>query len=129
MLYKKDFQKIAEIIDCHANKAYGFIVTKPFIEHLADYLVTTNPGFDREKFLAACGVEGNKLYAEGDKMSENLLTTGQIAEQLQEPFSRVLYIISKYRLKPDKRMGIFRLFGEEKVKAIKQGLYDIQIRG
>ena len=62
-------------------------------------------------------------------MSENLLTTGQIAEQLQEPFSRVLYIISKYRLKPDKRMGIFRLFGEEKVKAIKQGLYDIQIRG
>jgi hypothetical protein len=61
-------------------------------------------------------------------MEQELSTVGQIAERLREPPARVSYIISKYRLKPTMRVGIIRLFGEEQVKAIKQGLYNIQIR-
>lgn len=58
----------------------------------------------------------------------NLFTASQIADQLCEPPQRVTYIIRKYRLKPVQRIGIIRLFSEEQVKAIKQGLYGIQIR-
>ena len=55
-------------------------------------------------------------------------TASQIADQLGEPPQRVTYIIRKYRLKPVQRIGIIRLFNEEQVEAIKQGLYGIQIR-
>ena len=58
----------------------------------------------------------------------NLLTASQIADQLGEPPQRVTYIIRKYRLKPVQRVGIIRLFDEQQVKVIKQGLYGIQIR-
>ncbi len=58
----------------------------------------------------------------------NLYTASQIADQLGEPPQRVTYIIRKYRLKPASRVGIIRLFSEEQIKAIKQGLYGIQIR-
>ncbi len=61
-------------------------------------------------------------------VEQNLLTVGQIADVLKEPPARIAYIISKYRLKPVQRIGIIRLFDEEQVKAIKQGLYEIQIR-
>lgn len=62
-------------------------------------------------------------------MADNeLFTVGQISDHLDEPPSRVAYIISKYRLKPIKRIGIIRLFGPEQISAIKRGLYDIQIR-
>ena len=61
-------------------------------------------------------------------LEQNLLTVGQIADVLKEPPARIAYIISKYRLKPVQRIGIIRLFDEEQVKAIKQGLYGIQIR-
>lgn len=59
----------------------------------------------------------------------NLLTASQIADLLAEPPQRITYIIRKYRLKPKERVGIIRLFSEEQVKLIKQGLYGIQIRG
>lgn len=58
----------------------------------------------------------------------NLLTVTQIADRLSEPPPRVAYIIRKYRLKPTERVGIIRLFDDRQVKAIKQGLYGIQIR-
>ena len=58
----------------------------------------------------------------------NLLTASQISDQLGEPPQRVTYIIRKYRLKAVQRVGIIRLFSEEQVKVIKQGLYGIQIR-
>jgi len=58
---------------------------------------------------------------------DDLLTIGQIADRLEEPPARVGYIISKYRLKPVRRVGIIRLFGEQQVEAIRQGLYNIQI--
>ncbi len=61
-------------------------------------------------------------------MTHELLTIGQIAEKLQEPPARVAYVVSKHRLKPQQRVGIIRLFGEEQVEAIKEGLYNIQIR-
>jgi len=61
-------------------------------------------------------------------LEQNLLTVGQIADVLKEPPARIAYIISKYRLKPVQRIGIIRLFDEEQIKAIKQGLYEIQIR-
>jgi len=58
----------------------------------------------------------------------NLYTVSNIADTLNEPPQRVAYIISKYRLKPVERVGIIRLFEEKQIKAIKQGLYGIQIR-
>lgn len=61
-------------------------------------------------------------------MQNKYFTIGQISEILEEPPSRVSYIISKYRIKPLQRVGIIRLFGEQQIKAIKQGLYGIQIR-
>ena len=61
-------------------------------------------------------------------LEQNLLTVGQIADVLKEPPARIAYIISKYRLKPVQRIGIIRLFDEEQIKAIKQGLCEIQIR-
>jgi len=61
-------------------------------------------------------------------MTHELLTIGQIAEQLQEPPARVAYVVSKHRLKPVERIGIIRLFSVEQVEAIKQGLYGIQVR-
>jgi len=54
-------------------------------------------------------------------------TIGQIADHLEEPPSRVAYIISKNRLKPIRRVGIIRLFSEQQVQAIREGLFDLQI--
>jgi hypothetical protein len=59
----------------------------------------------------------------------SLYTASQIADQLGEPPQRVCYIIRKYRLKSRRRVGIIRLFDEQQIAAIKNGLYGIQIRG
>ena len=61
-------------------------------------------------------------------MENELFTIGQIADRLEEPPARISYIVSKHRFKPIKRVGIIRLFGPEQLKAIKEGLYNIQIR-
>ncbi|MHC4637382.1 MAG: hypothetical protein ACYTBP_12410 [Planctomycetota bacterium] len=61
-------------------------------------------------------------------LEQNSLTVGQIADVLKEPPARIAYIISKYRLKPVQRIGIIRLFDEEQINVIKQGLYGIQLR-
>lgn len=61
-------------------------------------------------------------------MRNGLCTVGQIADQLQEPPARIAYIIAKYRLKAAERVGIIRLFSEEQVEAIREGLYNMQIR-
>ena len=58
---------------------------------------------------------------------QELFTAGQMAEQLEEPVSRVTYIIRKYRIKPVSRVGIIRQFTEEQVNAIKDGLYELHI--
>lgn len=58
----------------------------------------------------------------------NLLTASQIADQLGEPPQRITYIIRKYRLKPVQRVGIIRLFDDEQAEAIKQALYNMQVR-
>lgn len=63
-------------------------------------------------------------------MSETeFFTIGQIADKLAEPPARITYIIAKHRLKPAKRVGIYRLFTSQQVEAIKQGCFNIQIRG
>lgn len=61
-------------------------------------------------------------------VNTNLLTASQIADRLGEPPQRVDYIIRKHRLKPQQRVGIIRLFDESQIKAIRQGLYGIQVR-
>ncbi len=61
-------------------------------------------------------------------VNSTLLTASQIADQLGEPPQRVNYIIRKYRLKPIQRIGIIRLFDDQQLEVIKQGLYGIQIR-
>jgi len=54
--------------------------------------------------------------------SRTLLTTGEIADLLRQPPSRITYIISKYRLKPAARVGIIRLFNAKQVQAIRVAL-------
>lgn len=57
----------------------------------------------------------------------NLLTVSEIADLLGEPPQRVAYVIRKFRIKPEKRIGIIRLFKDQQLTAIKQGLYGIRI--
>ena len=52
-----------------------------------------------------------------------LYTIGQLAEYLDEPTSRIAYVINKHRLKPITRVGIIRLFSQQQAEAIRQGLY------
>ena len=61
-------------------------------------------------------------------MEQKHLTIGQMADILEETPARIAYIISKYRIKPVERVGIIRLFDQQQIKAIKQGLYGIQVR-
>ena len=61
-------------------------------------------------------------------VNPNFYTVSNIADTLHEPPQRVAYVIRKYRLKPVQRVGIIRLFDEDQVSAIKNGLYRIQIR-
>lgn len=63
MLYKKDFEAIAEIIR-QAKEDYrggtpAELVLSTLDTQFADYLATQNPHrcFDRSKFLAACGLD------------------------------------------------------------------------
>lgn len=60
---------------------------------------------------------------------KTLKTVSQIADERQEPPARIDYIIRKLRIKPTDRIGIIRLYDDNKVNAIVQGLYGIQIRG
>jgi hypothetical protein len=60
-------------------------------------------------------------------MADELITIGQIADRLEEPPSRVAYIIAKHRMKPVRRVGIIRLFSEQQVQAIREGLFRIQV--
>jgi len=61
-------------------------------------------------------------------MAEQLgFTIGEIADRLEEPPSRVAYIVSKHRMKPVRRVGIIRLFSEQQVHAIQEQLFNIQI--
>jgi len=64
MVTKKDFKAIAEIVailhpaGCKTglfNKGENFAL-KSIAVKLADYFITQNPRFDRQKFLNACGI-------------------------------------------------------------------------
>ena len=57
-----------------------------------------------------------------------LFTVTQIAERLQERGHRVTYMISKLNLKPVSRVGIIRLFDEQQIEAIRNGLYNLRIQ-
>ncbi|MFC1781115.1 hypothetical protein ACFLZ8_02490 [Planctomycetota bacterium] len=61
--------------------------------------------------------------------NEKLYTIGELADLFEEPPSRVSYITRKLRIKPETRVGTFRLFGKRQIKLIKSGLYNLQVRG
>jgi hypothetical protein len=61
--------------------------------------------------------------------SQKLYTIGELADLFEEPPQRVSYITRKLRIKPETRVGTFRLFGERQINLIKNGLYNIQVRG
>lgn len=57
MLTKKDFKAIAEIVNNNMVGIDGRIYFHfDLAKELAEFLATKNPKFDRDKFLAACGV-------------------------------------------------------------------------
>jgi len=61
--------------------------------------------------------------------NEEVFTIGQLADMLEEPPHRVDYIIRKLRLKPFDRVGTLRLFTKQQIDIVKNGLYNIQVRG
>jgi len=62
-------------------------------------------------------------------MNHQVFTTGQIAEQSGVRREQVAYAIHREGIEPVGRAGIVRLFGEGQIGAIREGLYNIQIRG
>ena len=61
-------------------------------------------------------------------MSSELLTVGDIADQLNEPHNRVAYMITKHRIKPVKRIGVTKVFDKSVVGIVKDYLYNIRIQ-
>jgi hypothetical protein len=57
---RKNFTAIAALLKRHADeaasKANGYAALVSLIVEMADYLATTNPQFNRERFLDACGI-------------------------------------------------------------------------
>lgn len=51
---RKDFELIARCVRAET----GDMIRQRMAERFADELRSTNPGFNRARFLAACGVEG-----------------------------------------------------------------------
>lgn len=65
---KKHYEAIADVV-CRINLEYSGNTTihkyvrtsnRVTARRLADYFATDNPRFDRDKFLTACGIEGEK---------------------------------------------------------------------
>lgn len=54
MLSRKDYKAIAEIMKTE-SRGYETIPDR-ISEKLADYFAQDNPRFDRDRFLAACGL-------------------------------------------------------------------------
>ena len=52
---RKDFQEIADIVQCCTINEGRHIDKCQFVDTMADYFSTKNLRFDREKFLTACG--------------------------------------------------------------------------
>lgn len=60
MLTRQHYKAIAAIIKentSHVNPQFLFIPTQELVEFLSNYFTTDNPNFDRDKFLAACGLK------------------------------------------------------------------------
>ena len=66
MLTKKDFKAVAEIIKRQSTprESDDVIIAimarnigQVYASELADYFATQNPHFDRERFMAACGLK------------------------------------------------------------------------
>lgn len=61
-------------------------------------------------------------------MSNEMFSIADIAEQLSEPTNRVAYMVSKYRIKHVRRVGITRVFDLAAVALIKEGLFNVRIQ-
>lgn len=60
-------------------------------------------------------------------MPTDLMTTGQIADILDEPRPRIQYIITARKIKPVARVGIYRMFSSDQLEIIRQALQGIRI--
>jgi hypothetical protein len=54
---RKDYQLIADLLKSANDEGNYNQALNPLINWFADELATTNPRFDRAKFLTACGVK------------------------------------------------------------------------
>lgn len=59
--------------------------------------------------------------------STDLMTTGQIADILDEPRPRIQYIITARRIKPIARVGIYRMFSQDQLDIIRQAVQQVRI--
>lgn len=56
MFTRKYYEAIAEVVKGEANPAYGSCVTRTLVDRFADLFEKDDPRFDRDRFLAACGL-------------------------------------------------------------------------
>lgn len=54
-----------------------------------------------------------------------LLTIGEIAERLDVSMHRLKYAIDQYKIVPDRRVGIIRVWSEDKLPLIERALAKI----
>lgn len=77
-LTQKDFEAIARILRETGNEWDEMELCRDISERLADYLATTNPKFDRARFLQAAGVDDDEGHDEGQ--CQECLTRGEVNE-------------------------------------------------
>jgi stalled ribosome rescue protein Dom34 len=58
MFTKQHYKAIAEIVKRRVDTSTSCLISPAMLsKELADYFAKDNPNFDRDKFLAACGIE------------------------------------------------------------------------
>jgi hypothetical protein len=66
--------------------------------------------------------EAKRMCDAAPKPLPPLLTIGEIAERLGVSMHRLKYAIDQYRIVPDRRVGIIRVWSEDKLPLIESAL-------
>ena len=68
MATKKDYKAIAEIIknNYEVSTVPVKLVLQDMTDQFAQYFISNNPRFNRQKFVAACGIDGGACLYTGD---------------------------------------------------------------
>jgi hypothetical protein len=86
---KKHYEAIAAAFHAYISTNTGTNIAKPIAKDLADYFAAENPKFDRERFLAACGIThkegcghlaGTAIYKNGKLLGKKCHNCGDLVK-------------------------------------------------